>query len=97
MQGIFPRELKVTKIIPIFKSSDTKLTSSYRPISLLNYFSKKYRKNSFCFQNKNFLVCICLLSECHCGFRPELSTEKAINYMLQKVYDAFDPRDYAFL
>jgi len=32
-QGIFPVELKVAKVIPLFKSGDHKMLSNYRPIS----------------------------------------------------------------
>ena len=38
-QGIFPDELKTTKVVPIYKSGDKADTSNYRPISILTYFS----------------------------------------------------------
>ena len=31
-QGIFPEELKLAKVIPIYKSDDKQLTQNYRPI-----------------------------------------------------------------
>ena len=40
------------------------------------------------------LICIDLLSERQYGFRSELSTENAVNGMVQEVYDAFDRREY---
>ena len=39
-QGIFPKELKIAKIIPIYKSNDKQLITNYRPISILPVFSK---------------------------------------------------------
>ena len=40
--GIFPDELKMANIIPIFKSGDKLLFSNYRPISLLTTISKVF-------------------------------------------------------
>ena len=38
--GIFPDELKIAKVIPLFKKDDPKLLKNYRPISLLPTISK---------------------------------------------------------
>ena len=42
--GTFPEELKLTKVIPIFKSGDKQDISNYRPISILSFFSKVFEK-----------------------------------------------------
>ena len=42
--GTVPDELKVAKIIPIYKSEDKKLISNYRSISVLPVFSKILEK-----------------------------------------------------
>ena len=39
--GIFPNDMKLAKIVPIFKNGNTKLFNNYRPISILPAFSKK--------------------------------------------------------
>ena len=39
--GIFPKRLKLAKVIPIFKSGNRKEFSNYRPVSILPQFSKK--------------------------------------------------------
>jgi len=39
-QGIFPDQLKIAKVIAIFKSGDKSKLSNYCPISILSPFSK---------------------------------------------------------
>ena len=36
-QGVFPDELKIAKVNPIFKSGDVKLVTNYRPVSVLQF------------------------------------------------------------
>ena len=38
--GIFPDELKIANVVPIFKSGDEMIFSNYRPVSVLPVFSK---------------------------------------------------------
>ena len=38
--GIFPDELKIAKVVPVFKFGDKTLISNYRSISVLSFFSK---------------------------------------------------------
>ena len=40
VEGIVPDDLKIAKIIPVYKSEDKKIISNYRPISILPAFSK---------------------------------------------------------
>ena len=42
--GVFQDSLKLAKVIPIYKSGDKTLLSNYRPISILNSFSKNFEK-----------------------------------------------------
>ena len=45
-QGIFPSELKMAKIGPMYKSREKDKIENYLPISLLPVFSKILEKNS---------------------------------------------------
>ena len=38
--GIFPSEMKIAKVIPLFKNGNKSDFYNYRPISLLSQFSK---------------------------------------------------------
>ena len=44
MEGIFPSELKLAKVVPIFKPGES--VPNYRPISVLSFFSKIFEKNN---------------------------------------------------
>ena len=45
--GVFPSELKIARIVPIFKSGDPSLLNNYRPISLLSFFSIFFDKIAY--------------------------------------------------
>ena len=42
--GICPSELKIAKVVPVFKSGDPSLLTNYRPISVLPFLSKVFEK-----------------------------------------------------
>ena len=43
-QGIFPKELKLANVIPLYKAADPALFDNYRPVSLLCISSKTFKK-----------------------------------------------------
>ena len=75
--GGVPNNLKIGKIIPIFKKGDKHLFSNYRPITLLPCFSKILEKIvykrliSYLDRNK-------ILNNCQYGFRARHSCEHAL-------------------
>ena len=54
-EGTFPNKLKISKIIPIYKSKDKDQLNNYRPISLLSSISKIYEK-VICKRLYNFMI-----------------------------------------
>ena len=87
--GLFPDELKIPKVIPIFKTGDKKDTVNYRPISILTFFSKIFEKTMY-----NHLISFIdkedILYKFQFGFRKSHSTNHAIISLVEKVNQALD-------
>ena len=45
IEGVFPDELKLAKVIPVFKAGSSIELSNYRPISVLIFFLQRSMKN----------------------------------------------------
>ena len=45
--GIFPKKLKIAKVLPLFKKDDYAIMDNFRPISLLTSISKLFEKVVF--------------------------------------------------
>ena len=91
--GVFPDRLKISKIIPIFKSDNASLAQNYRPISILPAFSKIFERAVYnrIFQ---FLVDNDILFKHQFGFRPGHSTSHALINFVNKVANAVDCQKY---
>ena len=91
--GIFPDALKVAKVTPIYKSGDKTLTANYRPISLLNTFSKIYEKvflkRLVSFSSKHNII-----YDNQYGFRRHHSTQSALVSFVDLVTDSLDRNEY---
>jgi Reverse transcriptase (RNA-dependent DNA polymerase) len=91
--GIVPSQLKVAKVIPIFKSGDKRIMDNYRPISLLNVFSKIIEKIvhtrlSIFLENNN------LISNSQYGFRKAHSTIHPLVKFLNFITKAFNEKEH---
>ena len=86
---IFPEKLKVAVIKPLFKNGDKTCINNYRPISMLNNFSKIFEKVV-----KNRLILFLekfeLLSKNQFAFRPGLGTENALYNVTRFINSALD-------
>ena len=85
----FPNDMKLAKIIPIFKSGDRFKFSNYRPISLLSQFSKILEK-IFNKRLTSFIEAQHILSDGQYGFRSNHSTSLALTEFVEKVTSAMD-------
>ena len=92
-QECFPDEFKVGQVIPIPKTSTPKELGEFRPISLLNLFSKIFEK---VLKTKimDFLDKYNILSPEQFGFTTNSSTELAITTIYDKFLDNLDKNQY---
>ena len=81
-EGVFPSELKLAKVVPIFKSGDSSKITNYRPISVLSFFSKVFERDS-----RNVLY------KYQFGFRHKHSTQQAIITLVNKITSSLDTGD----
>ena len=92
-QGIFPAELKVANILPIFKAGIQDLVGNYRPISLLTSFSKMYER-VFCIRLNSFIKKYKILYELQFGFRESHSTYLAMITLLDQIISSLDKNHF---
>ena len=85
--GTFPEELKLVKVIPIFKSGDKQDISNYRPISILSFFSKVFEKTMYD-HLINFIDANKILYKYQFRFRKSHSTNHAIISLAETVSNA---------
>lgn len=86
IHGIFPDALKIAVVLPLFKKGNHLDTNCYRPISLLNTFSKIFEK-ILKVRLMHFLNKYKIISDRQFGFRQKLSTEDALLEFLTPIYE----------
>ena len=93
--GIFPNELKLAKVIPIYKSGDPMYFVHYCPVSVLPVMSKVLEKLMY---NRlyNFLQEMLTLYKNQFGFRPDHSTYMALILCIDKIISALENGDCVF-
>ncbi len=91
-QGVVPSQLKIAKVIPIFKNGDKLNMDNYRPISLLNTFSKILEK-IVANRLMSFLNSHNLISNWQFGFRSKHSTLHPMLHLLDRVSNALNEKN----
>ena len=91
--GIFPVELKIAKIVPIFKSGDDCIFTNYRPVSVLPVFSKIMERLMYD-RLISYILKHKILFEYQFGFPKGKSTHMALITLVDKVTEALDNGDY---
>jgi len=92
--GHVPDQLKVAKIIPIFKSGDVSSPDNYRPIALLSTFSKILEK-IMCNRLTQHLEVNGLLSDFQFGFRKNHSTLHPLLLFSNKITEVLENKKHA--
>ena len=91
--GVVPSQLKIAKIILIFKTGDPLCMGNYRPISLLSFFSKIFEKIA-CIRLSTFLENNNLLSNNQFGFRANHSTVHPMLKFMNHVSTALNKKNH---
>ena len=96
MDGIFPEQLKIARVVPIHKGGSKTVVSNYRPISLLSAFSKIFEK---LVHNRvyNFLQQNESLYDMQFGFRAGRSCEHALLVAQNDILSALNKKQTALL
>ena len=89
LHGVYPQVLKISRIVPLFKSGDNTSKLNFRPISVINFIAKLFEKlmysRLFKFVSENNILC-----KHQFGFRSGLCTSDAIVEYLDQVYKAIN-------
>jgi hypothetical protein len=88
-QGHVPKQLKISKVIPIYKKKEKSLPGNYRPISLLSIFDKLLEKLMYK-RLYSFLTKHNLLYDYQFGFRSKYSTTLAVAEIVDNIRDELD-------
>ena len=87
--GIFPKQLKIAKVIPLFNKGEETSIENYRPISLLSSISKVFERVVFN-QLYQYLDVNNLLFDSQYGFRKQHSTELAALELIDRIHKSMD-------
>ena len=93
-KGIFPDDLKIAKVTPIYKTDDISNLSNYRPISVLSCFSKILERIMY---NRlyQYLTENKILYHKQFGFQTGHSTEHAIVQLVGQILESFERNRYS--
>ena len=88
-QGIFPSDMKIAKVTPVFKAGEKNDPGNYRPISVLPCFSKILEKIMY---NRlyDYLTEHKILYKKQFGFQQKHSTEHALLELINEISDSFE-------
>lgn len=93
--GIFPRSLKTSRVVPVYKNKGSSIdVSNYRPISLLSNIEKIYEKVMY---NRiiGFLNNHDILYPKQFGFRKQHSTSQAVLTIVERIRHCLDKGELA--
>lgn len=89
-QGIVPDNMKIAKVVPVYKAKEKNLLSNYRPISILPSLSKLLEK---VVHKRLYNFIKEKLYKSQYGFRSSHSTINAITEFIADVLEGFDQKE----
>ena len=93
LEGVFPNELKIANVLPLYKADDDMLFKNYRPVSVLSVLSKVFERIMYnCLIS--FLESNKILFKNQFGFRKQHSTYMALVLLLDKIVKALENGEY---
>ena len=92
-QGIFPDELKVGRLTPIYKKDDECSLENYKPVSTLPIFGKIFEKIIYS-RIDNFLTTKDIIFDKQFGFRKSHSTSHALNFSISHIEKELDDKNH---
>jgi hypothetical protein len=90
-QGVFPKQLKLSIVKPLFKKGDRKDPNNYRPITLVPVMSKVFEKAMFA-RIIDYLTLHKIILPEQFGFRKGCSTELACFDFIKDVTEAINAK-----
>jgi hypothetical protein len=91
--GVFPKALKIAKVIPIYKKGVHTTMGNYRPISLLSTFSKIF-ETIISSRLHSFFTKYRIFNDYQFGFRPKYSTKLALLNSVDEILLLLDQKHY---
>ena len=93
--SIFPEQMKIAKIIPMYKSEDRYLINNYRPISILPFFSNIFECLMY-IRLLNYVKNINnILSPNQFSFREKHSTYMALLKLIDDISEEIDNKNFS--
>ena len=89
--GYIPSELKIARIVPVFKDGDSHSYTNYRPISLISSFAKLLEK-IVSKQLVGFLTAHNIIYKHQYGFRTNHNTSHPVLHFTDKIYNSLNQK-----
>ena len=90
--GIFPDQLKIAKVVPLYKKEDHVIMDNYRPVSLLTSISKIFERVAHK-QLTKYIELNNLFYDSQYGFRESHSTELASIELIDRILASLEQKN----
>ena len=91
--GVFPRQLKIAKVVPLFKAGDPMFFSNYRPVSILPILSKILERIMYK-RLLEYIEKLHILNNFQFGFRKNHSAAMALICLIDKISKAIEKGEF---